>query len=78
MDPNVAAIWIASIGGFFSILTLITTAIIQRNQTKIHKQYNSRMDEFFALIRKTSKAEGNAEGREDLKKEQKYDKVDSL
>lgn len=71
MDANQAAVWVASIGGTVSLITLTITLIVKGRQERLHKQINSRMDELLELTRQKANAKGNEEGRADLIKEQK-------
>lgn len=62
-------ILITIISGSFVLMTAVATGFINYKIQKIHKQINSRMDELLALNRKSSKAEGNLEGRAEAKRE---------
>jgi hypothetical protein len=64
------AVVIAIIGGVVSLSGVVIGGYINYRIGKIHKQINSRMDQLLAMNKTSSKAEGNLEGRADLKNEQ--------
>jgi uncharacterized membrane protein YgaE (UPF0421/DUF939 family) len=64
------AVVIAIIGGGVSLLGVVIGGYINYRIGQIHKQINSRMDQLLAMNKAASKAEGNLEGRADLKNEQ--------
>ena len=59
---------ISIIGGGVTLVVTFSTLFVNYKIEKIHRQINSRMDELLALNRKSSKAEGNLEGRAEEKK----------
>lgn len=61
------AVIIAIIGGVVSLGGALLTAFVSVKLARLHKQINSRMDELLAQ----TKLAGNAEGRKELKEEQK-------
>ncbi len=65
------AVIIAIIGGSVSLAGIALSGYINYRIGKIHKQINSRMDELLKLSKEASKAEGNLEGRKELKEENK-------
>jgi hypothetical protein len=48
-------------------IVTITAAWLKRGQTQLHNLVNSRMTELLELTRKSSKAEGFKEGKEDVR-----------
>lgn len=56
-----------------SAITAIAVAFINARIGKVEKKVNGRMDELLDLTRKSSKAEGDKQGRADLKEEQQND-----
>jgi Na+/citrate or Na+/malate symporter len=48
----------------------VVVALINNKIGKVDKKVNGRMDELLELTRKSSHAEGDKKGREDLKQEQ--------
>lgn len=61
---------IAIITGVFTLTGISLTLYVSWRLNKVEKKINGRMDELLILTRKSSQAEGNLEGREELKKEQ--------
>lgn len=61
------AVIISIVTGFVTVIGAGLTAYVSIRLGKIHKQLNSRMDELLAA----AKMAGNAEGRKELKQEQK-------
>lgn len=60
--------------GIIGAITTIAVAFINSKISKVDKKVNGRMDELLELTRKSSNAEGNLEGRVELKEEQKLKK----
>lgn len=58
------AVVISIISGAFTSITLIIVAFIKHDQSKLHKQINSRMDELLAINRREGKAEGVQEQKD--------------
>lgn len=61
---------IAIISGSFGLVGIIITLIVNWRLSRIKKDINGRLTELLNLTRKSSTAEGNLAGREELKKEQ--------
>jgi len=55
------------------VLVGIGVALINKKQKEIHSQINGMQEKLITAEKSTSNAEGNREGREELKKEQKDD-----
>jgi len=60
------AVIISLIGAFGTLFGIALTGYVNIRLGKIHKQLNSRMDQFLAEAR----ASGNMQGRKELKQEQ--------
>lgn len=63
------AVIISIIGGSTTIIVAGFT-YLSNKLSSIHKQINSRMDEMLMLTKEKSEAEGNLQGRKELKTEQ--------
>lgn len=64
---------IALITGTTTAISAIAVAFINNRIGRVEKKVNGRMDELLEITRKSSNAEGNLEGRADLKHEQQID-----
>lgn len=61
---------IAIIGGCFSLGGIVLTAIVNRRLGSVKKDINGRLTQLLELTKKSSNAQGNLEGRTELKNEQ--------
>lgn len=64
------AVIIAIISGVVSLIGLGMTLLVKARQKEMHQMINSRMDEMLMLTKEKSEAEGNLQGRKELKTEQ--------
>ncbi len=64
------AVIISIIGGAFSLIGIIVGAVLNYRLGKVKRDINGRLTQLLELTKKSSQAEGNLEGRADLKHEQ--------
>lgn len=69
------AVLISIIAGGFSFAGLVFTGIMTYKLAQLKKDVNGRLTQLLDLTRKSSNAEGNLEGRADLKQEQDFDNL---
>ncbi len=70
LTEPLALIIVALISGAANIAIVFITLSLKNKIKNVHKEINGRMGELMEVTKKASKAEGNLEGREELKEEQ--------